>query len=154
MDFSNSFKSKKVKKPEPKSDEEEENTLDHTFIEIPRDLKITNAQMAKRKVLDQRRWHCLARPQHPKSCGISSLTSCWNYLFSSLGTGTHRPISTEEALEVLGFTPPYTDVKFGSFTGNDTLIQWFGLLNRFFKVQGEARICYKLHGNSVTSITE
>jgi hypothetical protein len=39
MDFSNSFKSKKVKKPEPKSDEEEENTLDHTFIEIPRETQ-------------------------------------------------------------------------------------------------------------------
>ena len=78
------------------------------------------------------------------------MTSCWNYLYSSLGTGNHRPISTEEALEVLGFKPPYTDVKFGSFTGNDTLIQWFGLLNRYFKVIGEAKICYKLHGNSVT----
>jgi hypothetical protein len=67
-----------------------------------------------------------------------------------LGTGSHRPISTEEALEVLGFKPPYNDVKFGSFTGNDTLVQWFGNLNRFYKVQGEARICYKLHGNNQT----
>jgi hypothetical protein len=66
--------------------------------------------MAERKVMDQRRWFCMARPQYPKSCGISSLTSCWNYLYSTLGVGTHRPISVEEALEVLGFTPPYTNV--------------------------------------------
>lgn len=78
--------------------------------------------MGLRKVLDKKRWDCMARPQYPKSCGISSLTSCWNFLFSTLGYGIHRPISTEEALEVLGFKPPYSDVKFGSFTGNDTLI--------------------------------
>ena len=88
--------------------------------------------MNQRKFMDQRRWFCLSRPQYPKSCGISSLTSCWNYLYSTLGVGTHRPISVEEALEVLGFNPPYNDVKFGSFTGNDTLICWFGLLNKFF----------------------
>lgn len=52
---------------------------------------------------------------------------------------------------MLGFKPPYTDVKFGSFTGNDTLILWFGNLCRHFKENGEARICYKLHGKSVTS---
>jgi len=39
-----------------------------------------------------------------------------------LGTGKLNPISTEEALEVLGFKPPYNEVSFGSFTGNDTLI--------------------------------
>ena len=78
--------------------------------------------MAKRKVMDMRRWFCMARPQYPKSCGISSLTSCWNYLHSTLGVGKKNPISTEEALEVLGFKPPYNNVSFGDFTGNDTLI--------------------------------
>ena len=102
--------------------------------------------MATRKVMDQRRWFCLTRPQYPKSCGISSLVSCWNFLFSTLGAGTHRPISTEEALEVLGFKPPYTGVAFGSFTGNDTLLLWFNLLNKFFGVKGEARISLKLKG--------
>ena len=106
--------------------------------------------MAARKVMDQRRWFCLARPQYPKSCGISSLTSCWNYLYSTLGVGTKRPISTEEALEVLGFRPPYQGVSFGSFTGNDTLILWFSLLNRYFGVKGESRVCFKLHGKSKT----
>ncbi len=92
----------------------------------------------------------MARPQHPKSCGISSLVSCWNYLYSTLGTGSHRPIATEEALEVLGFKPPYTNVDFGSFTGNDTLIQWFNLLTKYFKVSGTAQLLWKMHGKAIT----
>lgn len=106
--------------------------------------------MKQRKWMDMRRWFCIARPQHPKSCGISSLTSVWNYLYSTLGVGNHRPISTEEALEVLGFRPPYTNVDFGSFTGNETLIQWFSLLNKYFKVKGQAQIAWKLHGKTQT----
>jgi len=109
--------------------------------------------MSLRKQLDLRRWFCLARPQHPKSCGISSLTSVWNYLFSTLGVGLHhRPISTEEALEVLGFKPPYSNFDFGTFTGNDTLIQWFALLNKYFQVEnGKARILWKPKGGTKTS---
>ncbi len=142
MDFSTAFKAKtrgkkkKVIKEVPQdqlfdeTDDVNKDLEDDNFEKgdelalemIPRNLTITNAEMRFRKHLDQRRWDCLARPQYPKSCGISSLTSCWNYLYSTLGTGTLRPISTEEALEVLGFKPPYNDVKFGSFTGNDTLI--------------------------------
>ncbi|TNV72832.1 hypothetical protein FGO68_gene3150 [Halteria grandinella] len=134
--------------------------------EIPRNLTITQDQMALRKQLDLKRWFCIARPQHPKSCGISSLTSVWNYLFSTLGVGTHNPISTEEALEVLGFKPPYQSVQFGSFTGNDTLIQWFGLLNKYYKLGQSskggagstlinntlpsARILWKAKGKSTT----
>ena len=56
-------------------------------IMIPKNLQITQAEMAQRKVMDQRRWFCMARPQYPKSCGISSLVSCWNYLYSTLGVG-------------------------------------------------------------------
>jgi hypothetical protein len=96
----------------------------------------------------------MARPQYPKSCGISSLVSCWNYLYSTLGVGQKQPISTEEALEVLGFQPPYHNVSFGSFTGNDTLIQWFGLLNRKYGVRGESSIVYKQHGKSITHSTD
>jgi hypothetical protein len=88
--------------------------------------------------------------QYPKTCGISSLVSCWNYLFSSLGVGEHRPVSTEEALEVLGFTPPYNNIPFGSFTGNDTLILWFNMLNKHFGVSGHARISFKLHDKDST----
>ena len=67
----------------------------------------------------------MARPQHPKSCGISSFTSIWNYLYSTLGVGDKNPVSTEEMLEILGFKPPYTKVNFGLFTGNTTLLKWF-----------------------------
>ena len=121
---------------------------------IPKNLQITQAEMAQRKVMDQRRWFCMARPQYPKSCGISSLVSCWNYLYTTLGVGSKQPISTEEALEVLGFQPPYQNVSFGSFTGNDTLIQWFGLLNRKYGVKGESSIVYKKHGMKITHNTD
>ncbi len=176
MDFSNTFKQgtrgfkkKPVKKAKKAEDEETKEqftvkdegankdledanmvveTASQDVIEIPRNLSITQEQMAKRKQMDLRRWYCMARPQHPKSCGISSLTSCWNFLYSTLGAGTMRPISTEEALEVLGFKPPYSNFDFGSFTGNDTLIQWFALLNKFYKVKGKAEILWKPKGKS------
>ena len=61
-----------------------------------------------------------------------------------------RPISTEEALEILGFKPPFTHVDFGSFTGNDTLIQWFALLSKYFKVKGKAQTSWKMHGKGKT----
>jgi len=51
---------------------------------------------------------------------------------------------------VLGFKPPYHGVAFGSFTGNDTLILWFSLLNKFYGVKGEARISFKLRGKDST----
>uniref|UniRef100_A0A8C3GMD5 Basic immunoglobulin-like variable motif-containing protein n=1 Tax=Cairina moschata TaxID=8855 RepID=A0A8C3GMD5_CAIMO len=41
----------------------------------------------ERKVLDLRRWYCISRPQYKTSCGISSLVSCWNFLYSTLGAG-------------------------------------------------------------------
>jgi hypothetical protein len=100
--------------------------------------------------MDQRRWLCLARVQYPKTCGISSLTSCWNYLYSTLGTGTHRPISTEEALEVIGITPPYDGIKFGSFTGNEALLFWFDMLNKHFGTFGRAKISFKRCGRDTT----
>ena len=41
------------------------------------------------------------------------------------------PISQEEALHILGFQPPFEDIKFGPFTGNATLMRYtsisFGL---------------------------
>ena len=42
--------------------------------------------------------YCISRPQYSKSCGLSSVVSCWNYLFSTLGGGTLPPITQEEAL--------------------------------------------------------
>ena len=31
--------------------------------------------------------YCMCRPQYSRSCGLSSVISCWNYLFSTLGGG-------------------------------------------------------------------
>ncbi|XP_048453495.1 basic immunoglobulin-like variable motif-containing protein isoform X1 [Rhincodon typus] len=80
-------------------------------------------EMKQRKVLDLRRWYCISRPQYKTSCGISSLVSCWNYLFSTCGTGSLPPITQEEALHILGFHQPYEDIRFGPFTGNATLMR-------------------------------
>ncbi len=37
--------------------------------------------------------YCMSHPQYSKSCGISSVVSCWNYLFSTLGNGTYVIVS-------------------------------------------------------------
>ncbi|XP_078694802.1 basic immunoglobulin-like variable motif-containing protein isoform X2 [Branchiostoma floridae x Branchiostoma belcheri] len=111
---------------------------------------VTPEQMALRKVLDLRRWYCMSRPQYQKSCGISSLVSCWNFLFSTLGGGSHRPITQEEALTVLGFKPPFGEIRFGPFTGNSTLMRWFTLLNNHYGVRGRAYYLYKPHGKGRT----
>jgi hypothetical protein len=81
------------------------------------------------------------------------LTSVWNFLFSTLGAGKLQPISTEEALEILGFKPPYSNFDFGSFTCNDTLIQWFQLLCLHYKVKGKAQLLWKPKGKSQTPQT-
>lgn len=46
-----------------------------------------NRYVKNRKYFNQKRWHCISRPQYKYSCGISSLVSCWNYLYSNLGHG-------------------------------------------------------------------
>lgn len=51
---------------------------------------------------------------------------------------------------ILGINPPYHDIKFGSFTGNKTLIQWFASLNHAMGVKGTASIYWKIHGKSRT----
>jgi len=78
--------------------------------------------------MDMRRWYCMTRPQYPKTCGMSSVMSCWNYLFSTLGAGKHKPVGTEEALLSLGFLPPFEGIKFGAFTGNMAVMQWFEIM--------------------------
>ncbi|KAM8888095.1 basic immunoglobulin-like variable motif-containing protein [Synchiropus picturatus] len=108
-------------------------------------------EIKQRKVLDLRRWYCISRPQYKTSCGISSLVSCWNFLYSTLGAGSLPPISQEEALHILGFQPPFDDIKFGPFTGNDTLMRWFRQLNDNFRVRGCSYILYKPHGKHKTA---
>lgn len=106
--------------------------------------------MARRKVLDLRRWYCMSRPQYKKSCGISSVVSCWNFLFSSLGAGSLQPLTQEVALDILGFKPPFGEIRFGPFTGNATLMRWFKQLCNHFRVDGDAYILYKPKGKSRT----
>ncbi|XP_043548605.1 DNA excision repair protein ERCC-5 [Chiloscyllium plagiosum] len=108
-------------------------------------------EMKQRKVLDLRRWYCISRPQYKTSCGISSLVSCWNYLFSTCGTGSLPPITQEEALHILGFQQPFEDIRFGPFTGNATLMRWFRQLNEHFHMRGCSYVLYKPHGKNRTA---
>ncbi|KAK9518840.1 hypothetical protein VZT92_021609 [Zoarces viviparus] len=108
-------------------------------------------EVKHRKVLDLRRWYCISRPQYKTSCGISSLISCWNFLYSTLGAGSLPPISQEEALHILGFQPPFEEIKFGPFTGNATLMRWFRQINDNFRMRGCSYILYKPHGKHKTA---
>ncbi|XP_026161055.1 basic immunoglobulin-like variable motif-containing protein [Mastacembelus armatus] len=108
-------------------------------------------EIKQRKVFDLRRWYCVSRPQYKTSCGISSLVSCWNFLYSTLGAGSLPPISQEEALHILGFQPPFEEIKFGPFTGNATLMRWFRQINDNFRVRGCSYILYKPHGKHKTA---
>ncbi|XP_077014750.1 basic immunoglobulin-like variable motif-containing protein isoform X3 [Tamandua tetradactyla] len=105
----------------------------------------------QRKVLDLRRWYCISRPQYKTSCGISSLISCWNFLYSTMGAGNLPPITQEEALHILGFQPPFEDIRFGPFTGNTTLMRWFRQINDHFHVKGCSYVLYKPHGKNKTA---
>ncbi|XP_018605687.1 basic immunoglobulin-like variable motif-containing protein [Scleropages formosus] len=112
---------------------------------------VTLEEIKQRKVMDLRRWYCISRPQYKTSCGISSLVSCWNFLYSTLGSGSLPPISQEEALQILGFQPPFEEIKFGPFTGNATLMRWFRQINDNFRVRGCSYILYKPHGKHKTA---
>ncbi|XP_045677777.1 basic immunoglobulin-like variable motif-containing protein isoform X4 [Phyllostomus hastatus] len=105
----------------------------------------------QRKVLDLRRWYCISRPQYKTSCGITSLISCWNFLYSTMGAGNLPPITQEEALHILGFQPPFEDIRFGPFTGNTTLMRWFRQINDHFHVKGCSYVLYKPHGKNKTA---
>eukprot|EP00698_Gefionella_okellyi_P007109 TRINITY_DN1730_c0_g1_i2.p1 TRINITY_DN1730_c0_g1~~TRINITY_DN1730_c0_g1_i2.p1 ORF type:complete len:273 (+),score=26.90 TRINITY_DN1730_c0_g1_i2:72-890(+) len=102
--------------------------------------------LSKRKHLDMARWRCISRPQYRYSCGLSSLVGCWNFLYSTLGHGDCRPITQEEALQILGFSPPFSEIRFGPFTGNQTLMRWFAKLNAHAGVLGKAYYFWKAHG--------
>jgi len=162
------FKSKKRKKPPQKYLRSKGNDLPSDYTDANMKAVSANKQdmasrkclvsmeiatqetMARRKVLDLRRWYCISRPQYKKSCGISALVSCWNFLFSTLGAGSMKPLTQEEALSVLGFKPPFGEIRFGPFTGNATLMRWFRQLNGHYGVRGEAYYLYKPKGKSRT----
>nr|XP_020828044.1 basic immunoglobulin-like variable motif-containing protein isoform X2 [Phascolarctos cinereus] len=111
----------------------------------------TLEDIKQRKVLDLRRWYCISRPQYKTSCGISSLISCWNFLYSTMGAGNLPPVTQEEALHILGFQPPFEDIRFGPFTGNTTLMRWFRQINDHFHVKGCSYVLYKPHGKNKTA---
>ncbi|CAH1780997.1 unnamed protein product [Owenia fusiformis] len=120
-----------------------------TNLKIP-SCSVTLETLSQRRMLDMKRWFCISRPQYVESCGISSLVSCWNYLFSTLGSGTMKPITQEEALTILNHKPPFEEINFGKFTGNVTLMRWFQILNDHFGVQGTSCFFYKLNGENKT----
>lgn len=68
--------------------------------------------LGERRFINQKKWNCLSRPQYKYSCGISSLTSVWNFLFSSLGEGSLPPLTQEEVLLILGFSEPFEQIRF------------------------------------------
>ena len=113
---------------------------------VPRNLTTTREDILGRTHFDVPRFLCLSRPQYKRSCGISSLTSVWNYLYSRVGQGSLPPISQEEAMYVLGFRPPFDQIRFGPFTGNVTLFRWFHQLNQHYGVTGKAYFMLKVHG--------
>ena len=118
-------------------------------------LKCSAPEMIlERKVFDVKRWTCISRPQYKFSCGMSSVVSCFNFLYSTLGHGHLEPVSQEAALEILDFPKPYCEIKFGPFTGNSTLKRWFQRLCAHFKVRGYFYTLYKPKGATRTSISE
>jgi hypothetical protein len=50
-------------------------------------------------------------------------------------------------MDILGFKPPFDEIRFGPFTGNGSLLKWFGVICKHFNVRGSARIMYKPKGN-------
>ena len=55
-----------------------------------------------------------------------------------MGAGNLPAITQEEALYILGFQPPFEDIRFSPFTGNSMLMKWFRQINDHFHVKGSA----------------
>ena len=96
MDFSNMFKSNRSP---PLLSSKPTKCIDNPLADntvcnvIPLNISITQEEMKLRRCLDIRRWYCLSRPQYQRTCGISSVVTVWNYLFSTLGVGLLPPVS-------------------------------------------------------------
>ncbi|KAL8612220.1 hypothetical protein ACOMHN_028917 [Nucella lapillus] len=117
------------------------------------DNAATLTTLMERKVLDLRRWMSMIRPQYKTACGVASVVSCWNYLFSTAGNGTHSPITQEEALSILGYQEPFGKIRFGPLTSNTVLLKWFQQLNDHFQVSGRGCYLYKPQGKNPTTVT-
>ena len=102
---SNGNKEEEMKQPKKSASEERKAGTDNKIIVKPplkmtKNDMITRQEMAlQRKYINVNRWNCVSRPQYQKSCGITSLTNCWNYLFSHMGEPSskeRKPILTQE----------------------------------------------------------
>lgn len=120
-------------------------------------------------------YYISCRPQYQRSCGMSSLITIFNYQFSTLGHGKLNPITVEEAylkLNMIG-TGSRTESKldnkmeslesskepledylnkldFGVYTYSETLLKWYRLLCRAYKVKGKSYFFYKKSGKNTT----
>jgi len=120
-------------------------------VAVPRNLTTTREDLLARNHFDQNRWLCLSRPQYKRSCGVSSLTSVWNSLYSKIGYGDLPPISQEEVMTIIGFQPPFEDIRWGPYTGNTSLMRWFHKINKAKGVKlGKAFYFWKPHGSGRT----
>lgn len=109
------------------------------------------ADFKARKFLDVRRWQCIARPQHPNACSITSVVAVWNYLYSNAGNGNLPLITPEAALKILGFIQKIDYIPFAQIAGNATIMGWFEKLCAHFKVRGKASIFWKRDVTAETS---
>ncbi|XP_037655638.1 basic immunoglobulin-like variable motif-containing protein isoform X4 [Choloepus didactylus] len=101
-------------------------------------------QISKKKTSDKKGRHQRECPQHfpledIKQRKVLDLRRCL------------PPITQEEALHILGFQPPFEDIRFGPFTGNTTLMRWFRQINDYFHVKGCSYVLYKPHGKNKTA---
>lgn len=88
------MKKQQVQAPPPKKKEPvKEVAKEEKEYPIPKHLPTTRAHLADRKYFDEIRWFCVVRPQYLRNCGIASLTSAFNFLFSSVGYGNLPMVS-------------------------------------------------------------
>ena len=107
-------------------------TWSETSNSIDPKLETSNL-WADTEKLSQTRGHQLVQDlQHSLFWG--GLNLCLHLGFSL------RPISQEEAMTVLGFTPPFGQIRFGPFTGNATLM-------RYFDCVSHSILIHKLHNH-------
>ena len=59
-----------------------------------------------------------SRPQYTSSCSLTTLTSVWNYLFTSMGCGDLPPLCQEDVISLMGFDEPFEDISFGKLASN------------------------------------
>jgi hypothetical protein len=112
---------------------------------------INTTDVLQKKVFDVKRWFCTSRPQYAKSCGISSLVSSWNFLFSTLGYGSFPVLTQEEACKILGYEGNLDSIRFDYFATNPMLVKWWYAICRHYNLKGRASMFYKPQGIMMNS---